>query len=64
VLNVGVQVNYFRAIVDQDLRSIRIGSVAPTSWGPTFTQGAAGAGSVSRTLTTYEKRSPSYTALL
>jgi TonB-dependent receptor len=64
VLNVGVQVNYFRAIVDQDLQSISIGSVAPTSWGPTFTQGAAGAGSVSRTLTTYDKRSPSYTALL
>lgn len=62
VLNVGIQINSFRAIVDQDLQTISLGT--PASWSPTFAQGTAGSGSVSRTLTTYDKRSPSYTTLL
>lgn len=62
VLNLGIQINSFRAIVDQDLQTFSLGT--PATWGPTFAQGTAGSGSVARTLTTYDKRSPSYTTLL
>jgi len=67
VVNLGFQWNWWRAIVDQDNQSFNvIGSrtVAPVAYGPSFTQSDAGAGSISRTVTTFDKRAPSTTALL
>ena len=67
VVNLGLQWNYWRAIVDQDNQTFNvIGSraVAPTDYSPSFTQSAAGAGSIARTITTYDKRAPSANVLL
>jgi TonB-dependent receptor len=66
-LNLGFQWNWTRAVVDTDLQTFSVigsKSVVPDSYSPSFTQSAAGAGSITNTLTTFDKRSPSTTVLL
>lgn len=67
VLNLGLQLNWQRAMVDQDIPTLNVigsRSAAPTSYSPTFTEGAAGAGNVTHAMNTYDKIAPSYTVLL
>jgi len=67
VINLGVQLNWQRAAVDQNGQTLNVigtRSVAPTSYSPTFVQGALGTGSMTHAMNTFDKIAPSYTVLL
>lgn len=67
VISLGVQINYQRAAVDlwsQTLNVIGSRAAAPTNYSPAFVQGAAGAGSITHQMNTFDKIAPSFTVLL
>jgi TonB-dependent receptor len=67
VLNLGVQLNWQRALVDQNGQTFNVigtRSAAPAAYSPTSVQGASGAGSITHAMNTFDKIAPSYTLLL
>jgi iron complex outermembrane receptor protein len=67
VINVGVQLNWQRASVDQNGQTFNVigaRAAAPVSYSPTSVQGASGAGSITHAMNTFNKIAPSYTVLL
>ncbi|WP_414664465.1 TonB-dependent receptor domain-containing protein [Horticoccus sp. 23ND18S-11] len=67
VLNLGLQLNWQRATVDQNGQTFNVigaRAAAPSAYSPTFVQGASGAGSIAHAMNTFDKIAPSYTVLL